>query len=59
MTRMEVKKIGITHYFSVESAKKDLGYEPIVSMKEGLKRTSQYFKKELNRQEGKNKIKKK
>lgn len=28
LTRTEVYKTGVTHYFSLEKAKKELGYEP-------------------------------
>lgn len=31
------------HYFNISKAKKELGYKPIVSMKEGLKKTCDYF----------------
>eukprot|EP01102_Stenamoeba_stenopodia_P011439 TRINITY_DN3513_c0_g1_i4.p1 TRINITY_DN3513_c0_g1~~TRINITY_DN3513_c0_g1_i4.p1 ORF type:complete len:391 (+),score=64.90 TRINITY_DN3513_c0_g1_i4:45-1175(+) len=36
MTRMEVAKIACPHYFSTERASKELGYKPLVTMKEGL-----------------------
>lgn len=39
LTRMEVAKITCPHYFSVERAKKELGYEPLVKMKDAMART--------------------
>lgn len=36
LTRIEVMKIGMTHYFKIDKAKKELGYYPRVSTKEGL-----------------------
>jgi len=44
VTRMETIKIGITHYFNIQKATKELGYYPIVSLRAGLDRTSAWFR---------------
>jgi len=43
-TPIRVANAGVNRTFSVEKAKRDLGYKPIVSVKEGMKRTLEYFK---------------
>lgn len=35
LTRAEVNKVGITHYFNIKKAKKELNYHPIITTKEG------------------------
>jgi len=42
-TRIEAIKICKTHSFSIEQAKKDLDYYPIVSTKEGMTRAGADF----------------
>ena len=44
LTRMEATKIGITHYFSIQKARDELGYYPVVSLQEGLARTADWFR---------------
>lgn len=44
LTRMEAIKMGVTHYFSIEKAKAELGYYPVVTLQEGLKRTADWFR---------------
>lgn len=39
MTRFLAEQLAKSHYFSCDKAKKDLGYEPLVSTEEGLQRT--------------------
>ncbi len=39
-TVANVKLIDIDHYFSIDRAKRDLGYEPLVDTAEGLRRTA-------------------
>lgn len=46
----EVYKIGVTHYFSNEKAREELGYVPIVSPHEGLARTISYWKQMKQRE---------
>ncbi len=38
MTRFLAEQLAKSHYFSIKNAKMDLGYEPIVSTEEGMKR---------------------
>lgn len=45
--RFSVNQTCVDHTFKFEKAKKELGYEPIVSPKEGIKRTIKYFKNNL------------
>ena len=44
MTRFLAEQLAKSHYFSIESARRDLGYEPVVSAAEGLIRTIQWLK---------------
>jgi nucleoside-diphosphate-sugar epimerase len=43
-TRAEVKKVGVTHYFSIEKAKRELGYNPLVTSTEGAERMAEYYR---------------
>eukprot|EP01117_Protostelium_nocturnum_P000879 TRINITY_DN1120_c1_g2_i4.p2 TRINITY_DN1120_c1_g2~~TRINITY_DN1120_c1_g2_i4.p2 ORF type:complete len:344 (+),score=95.89 TRINITY_DN1120_c1_g2_i4:99-1130(+) len=43
-TPFRVANAGVNRTFSVEKAKKELGYRPLVSVEEGKKRTLSYFK---------------
>jgi sterol-4alpha-carboxylate 3-dehydrogenase (decarboxylating) len=38
---------GSVRYFSIEKAKKELGYAPVVSLREGMKRTVEYAKTQI------------
>lgn len=42
-TPMRVALAGTHHYYSCERAKEDMGYAPIVSLKEGIKRTVESY----------------
>ncbi|XP_069027049.1 sterol-4-alpha-carboxylate 3-dehydrogenase, decarboxylating [Embiotoca jacksoni] len=42
-TPMRVALAGTHHYYSCERAKEDLGYKPVVSLKEGIARTVQSY----------------
>lgn len=44
MTRFLAEQLAKSHYFSIENARRDLGYEPLVSTAEGLSRTIQWLK---------------
>jgi len=44
MTRFLAEQLAKSHYFSMENARKDLGYKAIVSTREGLQRTVQWLK---------------
>jgi nucleoside-diphosphate-sugar epimerase len=39
-TLANVKLCDIDHYFSIEKAKRDLGYAPLVDTDEGIRRTA-------------------
>ncbi|XP_047976521.1 short-chain dehydrogenase/reductase family 42E member 1-like [Salvia hispanica] len=45
----EVYKVGTTHYFSFLKAKEELGYRPLVSPKEGMAATVDYWKERKRR----------
>ena len=47
-SRAEVYKVGITHYFSVERAKRELDYHPKLDSIEGAKRVAYYYGKKIN-----------
>ena len=38
MTRFLASQLGKSHYFSIERAKRDFGYEPQISTEEGMQR---------------------
>jgi nucleoside-diphosphate-sugar epimerase len=44
MTRFLAEQLAKSHYFSIENAQNDLGYEPVISTIEGLERTVQWLK---------------
>jgi nucleoside-diphosphate-sugar epimerase len=44
MTRFLAEQLAKSHYFSIENAQNDLGYEPVISTTEGLQRTVQWLK---------------
>ncbi len=44
MTRFLAEQLAKSHYFSIENARNDLGYAPIISTSEGLRRTVSWLK---------------
>ncbi|GAB6191767.1 NAD-dependent epimerase/dehydratase family protein [Desulfocastanea catecholica] len=44
MTRFLAEQLAKSHYFSIENARKDLGYAPVISTSEGLRRTVSWLK---------------
>lgn len=44
LTRAEVYKVGITHFFSIGKARKELGYTPTVTSELGAQRMADYYK---------------
>jgi 3beta-hydroxy-delta5-steroid dehydrogenase/steroid delta-isomerase len=44
LTRMELKKVCSSNYFSIDKAKRDFGYEPIVSQEQGIRNSLTYCK---------------
>ncbi len=43
LTRFAIRYMCTHHYFSIENARRDLGYEPKVSIDEGIERTCQHL----------------
>jgi hypothetical protein len=44
LTRAEVNKTGVTHYFSIERARLELDYVPRVTTAEGMQRVIEYYR---------------
>jgi hypothetical protein len=44
LTRGEVYKVGVTHYFDISKSRKDFGYVPSFGTPEGAKRIAEYYK---------------
>eukprot|EP01104_Vermistella_antarctica_P011758 TRINITY_DN331_c1_g3_i1.p1 TRINITY_DN331_c1_g3~~TRINITY_DN331_c1_g3_i1.p1 ORF type:complete len:353 (-),score=62.54 TRINITY_DN331_c1_g3_i1:358-1416(-) len=47
-TYFRIVNCGANRHFSCEKAKRDLGYAPLVSLQEGMRRTAEYFQFERN-----------
>jgi hypothetical protein len=45
LTRAEVVKVGVTHYFSIEKAQKELGYKPTLDSQAGAIRLAERYSK--------------
>ncbi len=43
MTRFVAKELGTAHWFDISAARRDLGYEPEVSLDEGLRRLKEWL----------------
>ena len=43
MTRFVARQLATAHWYDISAAKRDLGYAPIVTMKEGLERLREAF----------------
>src|SRR5262249_26293667 len=46
MTRFLAAQLGTSHYFNVAAARRDFGYEPKISMAEGMKKLAAWLKAE-------------
>jgi len=44
MTRFLASQLGTSHYFDISAARRDLGYEPRVSMTEGMKKLATWLR---------------
>ena len=49
MTRFLAKQLSTAHWYDISAAKRDLGFEPSVSISEGLNRLTQWFESEGTR----------
>jgi nucleoside-diphosphate-sugar epimerase len=43
MTRFIARQLGTAHWYNITAARRDLGFEPIVSMREGLNRLRESY----------------
>lgn len=48
MTRFLARELATSHWFDITAAKRDLGYHPIVSLDEGLRRLSEWLAQNPN-----------
>lgn len=48
LTRAEVLKVGVTHFFSISRARRELGYNPKVTTQEGSERMAKKYAKDIN-----------
>jgi nucleoside-diphosphate-sugar epimerase len=46
LTRFLVRQLSTTHWFSIDAARRDLGYEPKVTIAEGMRRLESYLRGE-------------
>ncbi len=44
MTRFVARQLSTSHYFNIDAAKKDLGYQPLVSIEQGMQQLKQSLK---------------
>nr|HID58844.1 NAD-dependent epimerase/dehydratase family protein [Desulfobacterales bacterium] len=47
ITRLVASELAKSHYFNIDKARKELGYEPRIGIDEGLDRTIEYFKQKF------------
>eukprot|EP01119_Soliformovum_irregulare_P005144 TRINITY_DN1658_c0_g1_i2.p1 TRINITY_DN1658_c0_g1~~TRINITY_DN1658_c0_g1_i2.p1 ORF type:complete len:378 (+),score=112.05 TRINITY_DN1658_c0_g1_i2:57-1136(+) len=50
LSRAEVSKVGMTHYFSSKKAQDEIEYFPIVKQEEGVQRMVQYWKDKVQKE---------
>jgi len=43
LTRAEVCKVGVSHYFTLDKAQRDLGYRPLVDVRTAVQRCVEYY----------------
>jgi nucleoside-diphosphate-sugar epimerase len=44
MTRFLARELATAHWFDIGAARRDLGYEPAVSLEEGLRRLERHLR---------------
>jgi nucleoside-diphosphate-sugar epimerase len=49
MTRFIAEELATSHWFNIAAAKRDLGYQPVVSTSEGLKRLAEWLREERDK----------
>ncbi len=49
MLPIEIEKVSITHFSNIKDARRDLGYEPVITVKEALDQCLEYVKKGLEK----------
>lgn len=47
MTRFVASQLGTSHYFNISKAQKYLGYQPIISLKEGMELLIEYYRPKI------------
>jgi len=52
LTRAEIYKVSVTHYFKPDRAREDLGYRPLVPMKTGMDRVVTYYQRQRSGKAG-------
>ena len=45
MTRFLAHELSTAHWFNIDAARRDLGYQPRVSIEEGLRRLEDWFRR--------------
>lgn len=45
LTRTEINKVSVTHYFKPDKARNELGYEPFITTEEGMRRVVEHINK--------------
>jgi hypothetical protein len=43
LTRTEVCKVGVTHYMSMDEARDELGYHPVLTQQQAIKRSAAFY----------------
>ena len=51
LIQAEVLKVGVSHYFSIDKARRELGYEPVVTSQEGAMRIAKHYHEKLSNED--------
>jgi nucleoside-diphosphate-sugar epimerase len=49
MTRFLAAQLGTSHYFNIDAARRDFGYEPKISMADGMKKLAASLRADARR----------